>query len=155
MYDLYLKKIVRCFCLILVFSFFTCPSVYAKDEGLTEDQVIDLGNEAVSLFQCSYFASKAEDQEAQIKYFTMGYERIVQYFDYVRSDKFTKKIRSKSPVLLLLNIAGPSSDFCAGAVWSQIVSDSFDRYNIGDYYGEGLKLHAENLLRKHNCHILK
>lgn len=154
MYGHYLKHIVRCFCLLLAFSLFTCPLVFAKDKGLTEDQVINFGNEAVSLFQCSYFAEKAEDQEAQIKYFTMGYERIIQYFDYVRSGKFSKKIRSKSPLILLLNITGPSSEFCAGAVWSQISSDSFRRYNIGDYSGEGLKLHAENLLRKKNAIFL-
>lgn len=154
MYDQKSKKILTC-CLLLAFFLSVSPPTYADDKELNEDEIIAIGNESISLLECSYLALKAGDQEAQIRFFNMGYKRIIIYFDYVRSGKLTSKIQHNSPLYLILNMNGPSSEFCAGVVWEQIVSNSFDRYDFKDYSGESLKLRAENLLRERNCHILK
>ena len=138
-------------------SFIVCTANHAGGAEPTEEEVIAWGVEGVSLFQCAIFAEKAQDQEARALFFKRGYDRIIRFYEYIRSGReISPKIDSKSPLILKLCLASPSPDFSTGMVWSEMVSDSYSRFNFGDYIGDedGLKHHAQNLLWNKNCHIL-
>ncbi|WP_419778282.1 tetratricopeptide repeat protein [Maridesulfovibrio sp.] len=129
--------------------------LHPSQPQLSEDQIIKLGKEAVSLFQCATIASIAEDQNEHSRLFYKGYFKIIKYLDYTRYENYTKKVAEKSPLYLTLNRRGPSSDFCAGSIYSQIVSAVYEDKELEGYRGEARKQAANNLYRKRNCELLE
>lgn len=135
----------------------TVANGYAGEPAPTQEEIdiVSNGNEGVALWQCAVAASVAERAELAEKYFMSGYNKIIQFFDYVRAGHATKYSKSNSAIILSLNAHGPSSDFCAGAVYSQIADDFYKRELKGIVADtEAKKLAAENYLHLKNCSFI-
>ena len=137
-----------------------CLAVSTLAQAETSAEYAKLGQKIWPAFKCALAADKMRDEEAQARFFVLGYESGKTFLDAAFAGEVDEKdIRSTIPVAITLRMQGPSADFILGTIWEGVVSDY-----LGEFYDacercltddELAALTATTEFREMNCALLE
>jgi hypothetical protein len=142
-------------------------------EELKPEEVGALGARGFALYECAAFATWGSDRykAKSERLFAKGHELTVQFVKELKAlsdDKKELKAATHTvPMIVTMNLGGPSPDFMSGRVWSATELNTFDMLhersgwthqkkdpNAPDVPKELVMARAEETFRQKNCDLL-
>ncbi|WP_170428544.1 hypothetical protein [Ruegeria arenilitoris] len=121
-----------------------------------------IGKKAYAQWDCAAYAALTEDyQQAGLKLFETGYEKLFVFVEAWRAEKLNKNNTSEVPVGVTWNlISGPSADFSIGYMWAQFLEEADKKTWDEEIQGSHDELKtlqavkAVSAFREKNCELI-
>jgi len=95
--------------------------------ALAQDKEANLGLLMWSAFKCATYAELFGNKDEQARLFNVGYDAGKSFLKGIENQTVTEaELRSKTPVIVRLLLAGPSADFIIGRVFESATGDAYD-----------------------------
>lgn len=128
----------------------------------------DLGRKSWSAFECSVLAELAGKRSEQERLFTVGLTSGREFIEALRNGEIQENdVRSSVPLLMLMRLGGPSTDFMIGRIYEAAVGTAYDdivkkgdnglelpieKWRMDD---ELKKMRADLLYLRGNCSLIR
>jgi len=149
---------------VIAIPFSGCNAAHAESQAPTAQT----GVMVWAAFQCSTYASLANNSSEKARLFTLGYESGKRFLEAIAAGKIAEADITKTvPIGITVRFGGPSADFVLGAIYANAEQEARDRVVKTDYNGlplalkdwvidpEVQKIKAETQMQTRNCALLK
>ena len=129
--------------------------------GGAQTDVAMEASRSIAFFTCFVFASEMKDPKLIEQHFNRGVTSIRTFLKAAEDKKISREDwNAKVPILISLNLSGPTSEFIAGRIFQNVLDatykDTFCKkgWPNCETDKELMRLQAQNSYSKQNCDLL-
>ncbi len=104
-----------------------------------EQTKVNLGRVTWSAFTCATYAEMSENKTEHGRLFKLGYEAGKKFIEGIRDKTISEAEARQAPMILMMLLDGPSTDFVIGRIFENAMTDAYDTIAKEDSSGMPLE----------------